>query len=174
MKVKFLTLLSVLTLCAALNSAKAQGIIKLNPIGLAFGSLNAGYETFLSNKSSLYVGASYYSRGLLGVRYTGVGLDGQYRIYLSDNERPKGLYVAPAVSVGFIGFKDDTDEKFNYTLVRLGGIIGYQWVFSQKFTVEVGIGPSYGFITGDFDDDTEVFGDGVLPIGILSLGYIIN
>ncbi|HMQ62763.1 MAG TPA: DUF3575 domain-containing protein [Flavilitoribacter sp.] len=173
MKMKFLALLSALVFCALATPAKAQGIIKLNPIGLAFGSLNAGYETFLNDKSSVYVGASFYSRNLIGIKYSGLGLDGQFRFYLSNNDRPKGLYVAPAASVGFIGFKDNSD-KFNYTLIRLGAIIGYQWVFSQKFTVEVGIGPSYGLITGNYEDSVDVFGDGVLPIGILSLGYIIK
>lgn len=154
-------------------TAKAQQIIKLNPIGLAFGSLNAGYEQFVSDNSSFYVGASFYTRGILGIRYSGLGLDGQYRFYLSDNERPRGLYAAPAASVGFIGFKDSGDN-YNYTLIRLGGLIGYQWQFGGNFTVELGIGPSYGIIAGSGLDEYDTFGDGVLPIGILSLGYILK
>ncbi|MEZ5038532.1 MAG: DUF3575 domain-containing protein [Saprospiraceae bacterium] len=172
MKTKFLTIASFLMLFFLTNNLIGQNVIKVNPIGLAFGSLNGGYETFLNDKSSLYLKANFYSRGIVGVRYTGFGVGGEYRFYLSNNERPKGLYAGPVANIGFIG--TNVDGVGNYTLITLGGVIGYQWVFSEKFTVEVNIGPVYGIATGDFGD-TDIFGDGILPtISLLTLGYILN
>lgn len=172
MKTKFLSIASFLMLFFMASNLNAQNVVKVNPIGLAFGSLNGGYETFLSENTSLYLKANFYSRSLVGTRYTGFGVGGEYRFYLSDNDRPKGLYAGPIANIGFIG--TNTDIIDNYTLITIGGIIGYQWVFSEKFTVEVNIGPAYGIVTGDFGD-TDIFGDGIYPvISLLTLGYILQ
>lgn len=172
MKTKFLSIASFLMLFFMASNLNAQNVVKVNPIGLAFGSLNGGYETFLTDKTSLYLKANFYSRGLVGIRYTGFGVGGEYRFYLDSNDRPKGLYAGPIASVGFIGSNSDIIN--NYTLITIGGVIGYQWVFSEKFTVEVNIGPAYGIVTGDFGD-TDIFGDGIIPtISLLTLGYILN
>lgn len=172
MKTKFLSIASFLMLFFMASNLSGQNVVKVNPIGLAFGSLNGGYETFLSDNTSLYLKANFYSRSLVGTRYTGFGVGGEYRFYLSDNDRPKGLYAGPIANVGFIGTNSDFID--NYTLITVGGIIGYQWVFSEKFTVEVNIGPAYGIVAGDFGD-TDIFGDGIYPvISLLTLGYILQ
>ena len=172
MKTKFFSIASYLMLFFMASNLNAQSIVKVNPIGLAFGSLNGGYETFLSDNTSLYLKANFYSRSLVGTRYTGFGVGGEYRFYLSDNDRPKGLYAGPIANIGFIGTNSDFID--NYTLITIGGIIGYQWVFSEDFTVEVNIGPAYGIVSGDFGD-TDIFGDGIFPvISLLTLGYILN
>lgn len=172
MKTKFLGFAAFFMLFFLANNLTAQNVVKVNPIGLAFGSLNGGYETFLTDKTSLYLKGNFYSRGLIGIRYTGFGVGAEYRFYLSDNDRPKGLYAGPIANIGFIGTNSDLID--NYTLITIGGVIGYQWVFSEKFTVEVNIGPAYGIVTGDFGD-SDVFGDGIFPtISLLTLGYILQ
>ena len=155
-------------------SANAQSIVKLDPLSLAFGSLRAGYETFTSDKASVYAGLSYVNRGILGIDYTGVGVFGQYRFYLSNTEAPKGIFAGPHLGVNFIGFDDGFGDRLNYTLVRIGGIIGYQGIIGDNFTWEIGIGPTYGIISGDFSDDDDLFGTGIVPVSTLALGYRIN
>ena len=155
-------------------SAQSQGIVKLDPLSLAFGSIRAGYETFTSEKASVYGGLSFVNRGILGIDYTGVGLFGQYRFYLSNTDAPKGIFAGPHAGVNFIGFDDAFNDRLNYTLVRIGGIIGYQGLIGDNFTWEIGIGPTFGIISGDFDDDDDLYGTGVVPVSTLALGYRIN
>jgi hypothetical protein len=173
MKSKFFQLALAILFCLSLHSVNAQSLIKVNPIGLAFGSLNAGYEHFVSEKASWTARANFYSRGILGIRYTGFGVGAGYRFYLSEGERPKGLYAGPIANVAFIGANDDVIG--NYTLITLGAVIGYQVRLADRWFLDFNVGPTYGIITGDFGDDTDVFGDGVLPaISIAVVGYVLN
>lgn len=174
MKAKLFKLAFAFLCCFGCASLSAQSIIKANPLGLAFGVLNASYEKFTSDNSSFTLRANFYSRGVGGFRYTGFGVGGGYRWYISDNERPKGLYVGPIANVGFLGANDDFIG--NYTLITVGGIIGYQLKLSDRFTMEFSAGPTYGVITGgNFDDDFDAFGGGTLPfISIATVGYILE
>lgn len=163
-----------LSLIAVLGfTAQSQSIVKLDPLSLAFGSFRAGYETFTSDKTSLYGGLSFVNRGILDIKYRGIGVFGQYRFYLSNTEAPKGIFAGPHIGANFIGFDSGIGDRENYTLLRIGGIIGYQGLIGTNFTWEIGIGPTYGLIFSSLDDD-DFFGNGIVPIGTFALGYIIN
>ncbi len=178
MKKIFLLLVMGVSMMLATN-ASAQGYIKINPLGLAFGQLGASYESVLSEKSSFQIGANFYNRSFVGVKTTGLGASLQYRFYLSNDDAPKGLFVAPLVGANFLkyGYTDVLGagvggEDFNYTLITIGAMIGYQWLFSDdKFSFELGIGPAYRIATGNFGDGISNLGNGVWPTASLSLGY---
>jgi hypothetical protein len=160
-------------MCLAFATANAQSVIKVNPIGLAFGSINADYEKFLNDKTSFQIGANFISRKIDDVRYTGFGVQAQYRWYLTKNDRPKGLFVGPTAAFNFVGYDDNfAEESDNYSFLAIGGLIGYQWVFGENFTFEAGIGPNFGIPFSDVDDDA--FGTGVYPQISLALGYILK
>lgn len=163
-----------LVLCLGYTSISAQSLIKANPFGLAFGVLNASYEKFVSDNTSFTVRANFYSRKLGGVRFTGFGAGGGYRFYLSDNERPKGLYVGPIANIATIS-TDDNDVR-SYALITIGGVIGYQLRLSDRFYMDFNVGPTYGIITGNnINDDFDAFGAGTLPtITIATIGYLLN
>ena len=76
------TLLILIAIFAIKTTSNAQ-ILKVAPISLAFGVINAGYEKQLSDKSSIYPSASFYSRNSV----SGIGLGLQYRRYLSSSKR---------------------------------------------------------------------------------------
>ena len=159
------------------TNASAQGYIKVNPFTLAFGQLGAQYEGVINEKSSFQVGAFFVSRSstLLGYKKTGFGANIQYRFYLSSDDAPRGLFVAPAVGARFMSYNYTSDllkdAGFKYNVITLGGLIGYQWLFSDdKFSFELGVGPAYYLYTGDITDGVDL-GGSVLPIGSLSLGY---
>jgi len=178
MKKFFLLLVMGVSMMFATN-ASAQGYLKVNPLGLAFGQLGASYEGVLNEKSSFEVGANFYNRKFVGVKTTGFGASLQYRFYLSSDDAPRGLFVAPLVGANFLkyGYTDATGtgigaSDFNYTLITVGALIGYQWLFSDdRFSFEIGIGPAYRIATGDFGDGVSNLGTGVWPTGSLSLGY---
>lgn len=174
MKVKLFKLAFAIVFCLGCSSVSAQSLIKANPIGLAFGVLNASYENFVSDKASFTLRANFYNRNLIGIRYSGVGVGGGYRFYLSEGERPKGLYAGPIANVGFIGSNDDVVG--NYTLITIGAVIGYQVRLAEKWYLDFNIGPSYGIITGGgFDDGFDAFGGGIVPtLSVATVGYVLN
>lgn len=170
--VKFLPVLIVLFFMV-LTAANAQSVIKINPLGLAFGSINADFEKFINEKNSFQIGANFITRKIDEVRYTGFGVQAQYRWYLTNNDRPKGLFVGPTAAFNFVAYDDNYYETSdNYAFLAVGGLIGYQWVFGENFTFEAGIGPNFGIPFNDVDDDA--FGTGIYPQISLALGYILK
>lgn len=159
-------LLAVITIFAINTTVQAQ-IIKVSPIALAFGVINAGYEKQLGEKSSIFPSASFYSRS--GVSGFGLGL--QYRKYLSaSKDFPAGFFVAPEVQYGSFKQKDFGD--FSYSAFSIGGQIGYQWLLGDNFTIEVSGGPAY-WIAGSKGTGTVTY-DGVLPSIGFNLGYFFG
>lgn len=166
-------LIALAFMAIGFGTTHAQSIVKLDPISLAFGSLRAGYETF-NDKNSIYVGASFINRKILGVGYTGAGVFGQYRWYLSDTETPKGVFAGPHAGFNFVSFDDGFDSRTGYSVLRLGGMVGYQGVIGSNFTWEIGIGPSYGIVFSSEELFDDVFGNGILPISTFAIGYRLD
>ncbi len=109
--------------------------ISANPIGLAFGVLNATYENKLSPTNSFTIFGLYYGY----TDWAAFGVGGSYRWYLDINEgkRPiEGLSVGPMAEFGFWSWSgpsyitNDGGASF-----AIGGEVAYKWVFN-KFVVE--------------------------------------
>ena len=132
------------------SSIFAQGYLKVNPISLAVGIVNLGYEQVTTPKQSVQLKAySHFSTGLYGGRL-------MYKFFLSNKPSPAGLYVAPIAA--YVGSEGDG-------IFRVGGLIGYQAIFSNdKLSFEGAIGPAVV-------PDSET---GVLPIFSLNLGIRIG
>ncbi len=159
-------LLTIITIFA-INAVASAQIIKVAPISLAFGVINAGYEKQLSDKSSIYPSASFYSRSTV----SGFGLGLQYRRYLSaSKEFPAGFFVAPEAQYGSFKQKDLND--FSYSAFSIGAQIGYQWVLGDNFTLEASMGPAYWIAGGS--NTASVTYNGVLPSIGFNLGYIFG
>jgi hypothetical protein len=164
MKKNFLTLFILFVISASLQAQ----IIKVAPISLAFGIINAGYEAKLGEKSSIYPSASFYSRSSV----SGFGLGLQYRKYVSaSKEFPAGFFLAPEVQYGSFKQKDFAD--FSYSAFSVGGQIGYQWLLGDNFTIEASIGPAY-WIAGSSSPGVTVSYDGILPSIGFNLGYMFG
>jgi Protein of unknown function (DUF3575) len=163
MKKILLTLITII----AVNAAVSAQVIKVAPVSLAFGVINAGYEMQLGEKSSLYPSAYYYTRSSV----SGFGLGLQYRKYLSaSKDFPAGFFVAPEVQYGSFKQKDFGD--YSYSAFSLGAQIGYQWLVGDSFTIEASVGPTY-WIAGGTTTGTITY-DGVLPSIGLNLGYFLG
>ena len=149
----------------AINGVASAQIVKVSPIALAFGVINAGYEKQLGDKSSIYASASFYSRSTI----SGIGLGLQYRKYLSSSKDfPAGFFVAPEVQYGSFKQKDFGD--FGYSAFSLGAQIGYQWLLGDSFTIEVSGGPAYWIPASKGTGNTLTY-DGVSPSIGFNLGY---
>lgn len=147
-------------------SANAQTqAIKTNPLGLAFGNFNVTYEKVLNDKSSFLVSGSYwYSLFGVDVGLGGVGAGWRYFFTHKNKDVPAGFYLMPQANVGFGG---------DVLRIGVGAEIGYQWVWSSGFVLDLGIGPQYTYFNYNGDDD-DLFDDdagGILPSATLAIGY---
>jgi Protein of unknown function (DUF3575) len=162
MKKVLLTLITVF----AINVVASAQVIKVAPVALAFGVINAGYELQLGEKSSLYPSASVY----IGSTTNGFGLGLQYRKYLSSSKDfPAGFFVAPEVQ--YASAKQKTLGDYSYSAFGVGAQIGYQWLLGDSFTIEASIGPSYWSAGGG---NNTVALSGVLPSIGVNLGYFLG
>ncbi|MGB5419802.1 DUF3575 domain-containing protein [Algibacter sp.] len=155
-----------LFLCAViavfgLTSVNAQDqAIKANPIGLAFGVANAGYEFATNDSQTLTVSGLYYNISDI----SGFGAGAEYRFYFSSDEALNGWHAGP--SVGYFALKDDFDTSAGF--FSIGGEVGHQWIIGEHFLVDVFAGLSY--IAGNSDDFNVTLSTTSVALGV-SLGY---
>lgn len=142
----------------AFNSSNAQtNVIKANPLGLAFGIANAGYEFATNESQTLTISGIYFN--VLDIK--GLGAGAEYRFYFK-GEAVRGWHAGP--SIGYFSLEDDFNTKAS--VFSAGGEIGHQWVFGEHFALDVFAG--LGFVTGG--DDLSEFNSTATSLGV-SIGY---
>jgi hypothetical protein len=132
--------------------------IKANPLGLAFGVANAGYEFTTKDAQTATVSGIYYD--VSGI--SGFGLGAEYRFYFSSGEALKGWHAGP--SLGYLSLEDNFDTTAS--AFTIGGEAGHQWVFDNGFLIDVFAG--VGYVSGG--DDLAGLDSAAIGLGF-SLGY---
>ena len=174
---KKLLLIALIAVGFVFNSHAQENVLKVNPLGLAFGSLQLGYEHALSDKSSFQIDLAYVNYnvnlGLVSSKATGFGVEGQYRFYVSSSKStPRGWFFAPAIS--YSSAKATSGSLTGKATAFSGGILaGYQWVFGGKdsgFALDLNFGANYANVSTS-GDISSVKIDGIIPRIGLALGY---
>lgn len=170
------TLFSVFfAVCFMTVSYGQNQIIKMNPLGFAFGFFNLRYEKAINDKTSFQVGGNFYSRKFDDVKTTGFGFDTEYRFYITNKKKtvPEGFYIGPTIGFDFNKTEDtDTSEGANFSLFGIGATIGYQWIWDSGMTLELGAGPQYSILAAKGDGlDESIDYEGVLPRLVFAIGY---
>jgi hypothetical protein len=145
------SLILSLVLCLGLfgvktASAQKQNVLKLNPLSLAVGNVSLSYERILSEKTSFQIQGGYWLGGSIGTtKFSGMSITPEFRFYVSDNERPKGFYLAPFARYQSITAKAKDDANSSATLTRIGGgaAFGYQFLFGKTVTWDIFTGPQF-------------------------------
>lgn len=138
--------------------AKAQKhLIKANLLGIMSGQYGGSYELVLSEKLTFVANASYISRsrdtgfGVEVVSESGYMIAPELRFYLGSiyAAAPRGLFLGP----NFLYEKVDVEVQDvpADTLVTSGAasnigyglVVGNQWVFNEKFVLEIAFNPYY-------------------------------
>jgi hypothetical protein len=152
------------------------------------------FETAVSKKVSLQVGASYIGPSVLinlnkikfdtahvsGISTNGFKFSGMLKFFLSrDLSAPKGFYVGPHISFASakIASKDNSANYVNAQKLNINATIGYQLITTGGFTLDIFTGMGYvsrkwtfhGDSKGEFDLGGNRSGINV-PLG-LSFGY---
>ena len=141
-------------------------VIKLNPLSLFATTLNIKYERRISQRFSGQIGfhigqpRSKYRADSLerGIRYFFVGIAPEFRYYIAFNRiaNPKGLFVASFARYTFVkehyssfGIEPGIpgllvgNARLERHVVSLGFLLGYQFMFKKKVSLDVFIGPQY-------------------------------
>lgn len=139
MKLKSIFVSMLIMLCFGLSSTgNAREVysnsISANPLGLAFGILNATYETQLSVQNSLTISGYYYSWAADWAAY---GIGGSYRWYIVKEQGKRiieGFSFGPMAAFSFWSWTGAGTFDGGSTL-SIGIEGAYKWVFGG-FVVE--------------------------------------
>ena len=133
-----------------------QQAVKVNPIGLAFGVANAGYEYAVSKANTLTFSGIYFDQDNID----GFGVGSEYRFYFN-KQAMRGWHAGPTAS--FLTLEDNANNSAS--VFGVGGEVGHQWILNQHFLVDTFAGLNFYSGGGDVDVDGASFSLGV------SLGY---
>jgi hypothetical protein len=149
------TLTTSLLLAGALlgsSSAFAQSnALKANLLSPLFKTGSFFYERKLNDASSLQLGGLVTYWGIGDTKISGFAFTPEYRRYLSDGKQGmEGFYVAPFVRYQQLALSTDMSDggdamTAKATLSTLGGgvVVGHQWLFQRRITLDTFFGPSY-------------------------------
>lgn len=161
-------------LIAASFTAKAQDVsnaIKVNPLGLLFGTANATYELKVGEKSSVGINLLYSSFKFAGIKYSSVGGGAEYRYYFSEDPL-EGWYLGAAAGYQ-VGKLDFTGTEFKYNAISVGAIGGRQWVWNSGILIDLGL--TCGYVNIGYEDNigntTGLKASGVGVGGRFAIGY---
>jgi hypothetical protein len=126
------------------NTVQAQeNVLKWNFLSALVKTANFSYERALSDNSSFQLGLYYTGFSIENTNWRGIGITPEYRFYIS-GEVLDGVYVAPFLRYQNISLTNDgSDGKATLNSFGGGAVIGRQWLFGEKFTLDIFLGPSY-------------------------------
>ncbi len=135
------------------TAASAQtNALKVNLLSPLFKTGSFFYEHKLNDASSLQLGGLVTYWGLGDTRISGFAITPEYRRYLStDKQALEGFYVAPFARYQNLGLSMQTDADggttatAKATIHTIGGgvVVGHQWIFRRRVTLDTFFGPSY-------------------------------
>jgi len=178
---KVLVLIAVVALSTSVfaqtgGNGGRKNVVKVNPLGLVFGSANVAYERAINEKNSVVLSPTFGFFNFGGFKYSSFGFGGEYRFYLSKSKTaPEGFYAAPGV--GFTAGKvkeKGTSTEAKFTSFYGKAIVGNQWIFGSGFTLDLNAGINYSTFSYK-DNNSSTFsglkGNGIFPALGFSLGY---
>jgi hypothetical protein len=121
-----------------------NNVLKLNTLSLFVLTPSIFYEHKISDMTSAQVGVGYLGYRVSDVRFTGLFLTPEFRIYPKKNAID-GFYIAPYFRYMNLSVKSTT-ENSNASLSVLGGglLFGRQWITKSGFNLDLFFGGHYG------------------------------
>lgn len=117
--------------------------LKINILSPIVSTLNLQYEHTIKKDQSFQLGLFYTGYSISSTKLTGIGITPEVRFYLSDEAAPQGVYIAPFLRYQNYSLSDDVNNKGTLRTFGGGLILGRQWVFKDKISLDLFIGPSY-------------------------------
>jgi hypothetical protein len=145
--VKFLAVVFFVA-AATVAIAQPKTAVKINLLSPIARTFNIALERAITEDGSLQIGfyySGYKFPGDGGVKMSGFGITPEYRWYLSETPAPNGFYVAPFIRYASLTLSTDDGSNDEATMTTFGGglVVGRQWVFKERVTLDLFIGPKY-------------------------------
>jgi len=161
-------LVLILFVTVGLGATAQSSAIKTGPVGFAFGYFSGCYEKALSDHTSFQISVNPYNkvRDYDGVAY---GASIEFRLYITKKEVLNGFYISPRIGATFGNLTNtDTSEENDASAFQFIANLGYQWIWSNGFLVDISFGPKYSLGQGD---NTAPDFDGFHPDVNFAIGY---
>ncbi len=149
--------------------AQPKNAIKVNLFSPILKTGSFFYERAISETSSLNLGFLFTAMKAGDTKFSGFAITPEYRFYLGENGAMDGFYVAPYARYSSFTLKNEDSnydfgsgnttsiEESKATLTSIGGglVIGRQWIFKERISLDMFIGPSYSSASIKADIDSE-------------------
>ncbi len=159
-------------------SAYSQVELKVNPIGLLFGSYNLLAEFPASESFGIEGKVGYFSRNedfsSEEWTYGAFNLEAAGKYYFNPREGFDRFYVGPYVkfNTGNWEIKDgNSTESSNSTRVSLGLLFGQKWVGRNGLVFEIGLGAGRALVNTIDNNDLDGLLFDLDLTGRLAIGY---
>lgn len=164
-------LLIVALIFSSASAFAQQNAIKVNILSPVVKTINVSFEHAISEKGSLQLGFFYTGIKVSDIKYSGFGITPEYRIYLSESPAPEGFYVAPYARYQKLTLSTTVnDSKADFSAIGGGLVIGKQWIFSERVTLDIFLGPNYSSgtvkVTSGSEDEFNSLSGGFDGFGI--------
>ena len=173
MKSLFLTIAFCLLGILGVN---AQTEIKINPLGLLFGSPDVSAEFGLGTSLGIEPFIGFTSKKFLGgdTKYTALNAGASFKYYFNPHRGIDRFYAGLYTRFNNGTLKESsTAASASYTRLSLGLLIGQKWVSRKNIVFELALGVGRAFVNnveetngavGDINFDLDI-------MGRLAVGY---
>lgn len=137
------------------KEVEKKNIIKINLLSPFLGTLSLQHERIINSESSFQTGLYYFS-GLIynqQIPVRGISITTEYRYYLVD-DAPRGIYLQPFFRIARFWSNDPSISNANFYGTVVGMVLGKQWIFFDKFSLDMYAGPIFTKIF--FDKNTNI------------------
>lgn len=145
-------LVAAALLLGSISASAQTNALKVNLLSPLFRTGSFFYEHKLNEASSLQLGGLVTYRSLGDTKVSGFAFTPEYRRYLSNGQQAlEGFYVAPFLRYQQLGLSHTSTQDDGTTLIAkatlstIGGgvVVGHQWVYRRRVTLDTFLGPSY-------------------------------
>ena len=172
---KFAKLVAVASLFIV-SRLSAQTEVKINPLGLLFGSPDVSAEFRLNDNMGLEPFIGYTSRKFAAgaVRISAVNAGGSFKYYFNPQKGFDRFYAGAYTRFNAGNAEEtETGTQAGYTRVSLGFQIGQKWVSKQNVVFELAFGVGRAFVNNLEDPDGAItdFNFDLDLMGRFAVGY---
>lgn len=145
-----------LTNLAQAQDSERKNLIKVNFLSPIVSTGSLFYERVISKNTSVQLGLAYtgakVGTGDAKTSINGFYVTPEFRYYASKKGAPQGFFIAPYLryqsltlkaSVTNFGTSGTTESKATFSSFGGGLILGGQWLFNDRISLEVFGGPNY-------------------------------
>jgi hypothetical protein len=145
------------------STLKAQkNVLKANLLSPIVLTGSFFYERAITEKSSLQLGYFFTGFSISDTKFRGYGITPEYRNYTA-GEVLNGFYIAPFLRYQNFSlseeFKDSEGKNQEATAILTtygGGLtIGWQWLFGERITTDIFLGPCYNSSNIKLEDNSS-------------------